>query len=54
MVQGLRAREGRIWPDEIKGMDSLMEEAVTLKFIPAPLSQQQVSELVQLQKPGGK
>jgi len=43
-----------IWPDEIKGMDSLMEEAVTLKFIPAPLSQQQVSELVQLQKPGGK
>jgi hypothetical protein len=31
-------------------MDSLMEEAVTLKFIPAPLSAQQLSELVQLQK----
>lgn len=43
-----------IWPDEIKGMDSLMEEAVTLKFIPAPLTQQQLSELVQLQKPAGK
>src|SRR5262249_3997351 len=27
-----------VWPDEIKGLDSLMEEAVTLKFIPAPLS----------------
>jgi NitT/TauT family transport system substrate-binding protein len=39
-----------IAPDEIKGMDSLMEEAVTLKFIPAPLSAQQLSELVQLQK----
>src|SRR5262249_4434484 len=30
-----------IWPDEIKGLDSLMEEAVTLKFIPEPLSKQQ-------------
>jgi NitT/TauT family transport system substrate-binding protein len=37
-------------PDEIKGMDSLLEEAVTLKFIPAPLTPQQLSELVQLQK----
>jgi NitT/TauT family transport system substrate-binding protein len=43
-----------IAPDEIKGMDSLMEEAVTLKFVPAPLTQQQLSELVQLQKPAGK
>ena len=41
-------------PDEIKGMDSLLEEAVTLKFIPAPLTQQQLAELVQLQKPAGK
>jgi NitT/TauT family transport system substrate-binding protein len=39
-----------ISPDEIKGLDSLLEEAVTLKFIPAPLSQQQLAELVQLQK----
>jgi NitT/TauT family transport system substrate-binding protein len=39
-----------ISPDEIKGLDSLLEEAVTLKFIPAPLTQQQLSELVQLQK----
>jgi NitT/TauT family transport system substrate-binding protein len=41
-------------PDEIKGLDSLLEEAVTLKFIPAPLTQQQLAELVQLQKPTGK
>ena len=27
-----------IWPDEIKGLDALMTEAVTLKFIPAPLT----------------
>jgi len=35
-------------PDEIKGLDSLVEEAVTLKFIPTPLTQQQRSELIQV------
>jgi NitT/TauT family transport system substrate-binding protein len=35
-------------PDEIKGIDSLLEEAVTLKFIPAPLSKAQVTELIQI------
>jgi len=39
-----------VWPDEIKGLDSLMEEAVTLKFIPAPLAKEQQAELIQLQK----
>jgi NitT/TauT family transport system substrate-binding protein len=37
-------------PDEIHGLDALMAEAVTLKFIAAPLTTQQVSELIQLQK----
>src|SRR5262249_36932919 len=37
-------------PDEIHGLDSLMAEAVTLKFIPAPLSKQQTAELIQIQK----
>lgn len=37
-------------PDEIHGLDSLMAEAVTLKFIPAPLSKAQVAELIQIQK----
>jgi len=40
-----------LWPDEIKGLDSLMEEAVTLKFIPAPLTKEQQAELIQLQAP---
>jgi NitT/TauT family transport system substrate-binding protein len=35
-------------PDEIKGIDSLLEEAVTLKFIPAPLSKVQVAEFIQI------
>ncbi len=36
-------------PDEIKGLDSLMADAVELKFISAPLSKAQLAELVQLQ-----
>src|SRR3954464_4639481 len=38
-----------IWPDEIKGIDQLMTEAVSLKFIPAPLTSEQLSELIQIQ-----
>jgi NitT/TauT family transport system substrate-binding protein len=38
-------------PDEIKGLDSLMKEAVALKFIPAPLTKEQLAVLIQLQPP---
>lgn len=38
-------------PDQINGLDSLMEEAVTLKFIPAPLTKAQQAELIQIQAP---
>ncbi len=37
-------------PDEIHGLDGLMAEAVTLKFIPAPLTKDQIAELIQVQK----
>jgi len=37
-------------PDEIHGLDGLMAEAVTLKFIAAPLTKQQAAELIQLQR----
>lgn len=37
-----------VWPDEIKGLDTLMPEAVSLKFIPEPLTQAQLSELIQI------
>jgi NitT/TauT family transport system substrate-binding protein len=37
-------------PDEIHGLDGLMGEAVTLKFIAAPLTKEQVGELVQIVK----
>ncbi len=37
-----------IWPDEIKGLDTLLPEAVTLKFIAAPLTKEQQAELFQV------
>jgi NitT/TauT family transport system substrate-binding protein len=40
-----------VWPDEIKGLDSLMEEAVMLKFISAPLTKEQVDDFVRIPVP---
>jgi NitT/TauT family transport system substrate-binding protein len=37
-----------VWPDEIKGLDSLMAEAVTLKFLSAPLTKEQLSDLIRI------
>ena len=36
-------------PDRVIGMDALMADAVQFKFLPAPLSAEQVARLVQLQ-----
>ena len=38
-------------PDEIKGIDSLMKDAVELKFIAEPLTKEQLAQLIQLQPP---
>jgi NitT/TauT family transport system substrate-binding protein len=35
-------------PDAIKGLDAMMAEAVTLKFLPAPLAADQLKELIQI------
>ncbi len=35
-------------PDAIKGLDSVMKEAVNLKFISEPLTQKQLDELIQI------
>jgi NitT/TauT family transport system substrate-binding protein len=35
-------------PDQIHGLDTLIPEAVNLKFIPAPLTKEQVTELIQI------
>ena len=38
-------------PDQIVGMDSIVAEAVATKFLSAPLTREQVSELVQMKNP---
>jgi hypothetical protein len=38
-------------PDQIVGMDSVMAEAVATKFLSAPLTKEQISELVQMKNP---
>jgi len=40
-----------VWPDEVKGLDSLMEEAVTLKFVSAPLTKEQTADLIRIPPP---
>ncbi len=35
-------------PDEIVGIDMIMPEAVNLKFISAPLTKEQLAELIQI------
>jgi NitT/TauT family transport system substrate-binding protein len=35
-------------PDKIVGLDTLLPEAVNLKFIPAPLTKEQIAELIQI------
>jgi NitT/TauT family transport system substrate-binding protein len=38
-------------PDQISGMDAIMADAVTYKFLPAPLTAEQLKTLIQLQEP---
>ncbi len=35
-------------PDRLVGVDQIISEAVSLKFLPAPLTPEQVKELVQI------
>jgi NitT/TauT family transport system substrate-binding protein len=35
-------------PDRVVGMDQIISEAVTMKFLPAPLTAEQVKELIQI------
>jgi NitT/TauT family transport system substrate-binding protein len=37
-----------VWPGELRGLDTLLPEAVAMKFIPEPLTPQQQAELIQV------
>jgi hypothetical protein len=38
--------------DQIAGVDAIISDGVKLKFLDAPLSKEQVSELIQISPPG--
>ena len=40
-----------VWPDEIKGLDLILADAQKNKFISAPLSKEQIAEMIQIPKP---
>jgi NitT/TauT family transport system substrate-binding protein len=40
-----------MWPDEVKGLDLVLQDAIKNRFITAPLSPEQVREMVQVPKP---
>jgi NitT/TauT family transport system substrate-binding protein len=40
-----------MWPDEVKGLDLVLEDAIKNRFITAPLSPEQVREMVQVPRP---
>jgi len=40
-----------MWPDEVKGLDLVLADAVKNKFMSGPLSPEQIKELVQVPKP---
>jgi NitT/TauT family transport system substrate-binding protein len=37
-----------IWSDKVTGLDSLMADAVRFKFIAAPLSKDQIAQMIQI------
>ena len=40
-----------MWPDQIKGIDLVVADALRNKFITAPLSKEQIAEMIQVPKP---
>jgi NitT/TauT family transport system substrate-binding protein len=44
-------RRENMLPDQLSGLDAVMEDAVTYKFIPAPLDAETLKTLLQLQEP---
>ncbi len=37
-----------LWPDEIKGLDQIIPDAVSLKYLAQPLTKEQLAELIQI------
>jgi NitT/TauT family transport system substrate-binding protein len=46
-IRALVPKEALV-PDRIVGVDQIVAEAVSMKFLPAPLTPEQVKELIQI------
>jgi NitT/TauT family transport system substrate-binding protein len=40
-----------LWPDEIRGLDLVLADAQKNKFITAPLSKEQIADMIQIPQP---
>jgi NitT/TauT family transport system substrate-binding protein len=40
-----------MWPDEIRGLDSVLADSLKNRFITTPLSKEQIAELIRIPKP---
>jgi NitT/TauT family transport system substrate-binding protein len=40
-----------VWPDRVRGLDTLMEDGVTFKYLREPLTKQQLAEMIQVPAP---
>jgi NitT/TauT family transport system substrate-binding protein len=40
-----------VWPDQVRGLDTLMEDGVTFKYLREPLTKQQLAEMIQIPAP---
>ncbi len=51
VVQRLRTEffpKAAVWPDTITGLDTVMEDGIRFKFLQAPLTKQQLADLIQI------
>ena len=50
-IEKFRLREGKQL-DKVTGLDAIMDDGVRFKFLDKPLSQDQISKLIQILPPG--
>jgi len=43
-----RRRRRRPLPDRVSGIDAITQDAITFKVLPAPLTREQIADLIQI------
>jgi NitT/TauT family transport system substrate-binding protein len=50
-VRGEFFPKALVWPDRVSGLDTLMQDGVTFKYLREPLSKEQLAEVIQIPAP---